>query len=416
MGIEPGERRGATPGRARAQSGQSPRHATCSRRRGRAASRRPAAAPQTSRRRGREPRQVADDRGAVLRPRVRIGRPARIVRQRRRRRARRMPARPGRRASRSSRPAARSSVGVRSMPAKWPPSAVGEPATTIVDRHQRRSIRAGIASGASCGRCALADFALERYFARWEFAVEHLLCASDVQGWPMAELLELADDETRALWDGLTLGLHGVDRPPAAPARDRRAVRGLDAGRRPRLRRRRGGDLLPGQRAARAGRPRHRDLARLPEPVRGRPRGRRDVTLHELREDDGWALDVDRLRAPVHAGDAAGRRQRPAQPDRHAARPRDVRRAGRDRRARPAPPGRRRGLSLPRARRGRPLPAGADARRAGVSIGVMSKSFAMAGLRIGWLATRDRDAAGALRARSRTTRRSARRRRRRCWR
>ncbi|MEX1171188.1 MAG: aminotransferase class I/II-fold pyridoxal phosphate-dependent enzyme, partial [Chloroflexota bacterium] len=37
------------------------------------------------------------------------------------------------------------------------------------------------------------------------------------------------------------------------------------------------------------------------------------------------------------------------------------------------------------------LPAGADAMARGVSIGVMSKSFAMAGLRIGWMATRDRD-------------------------
>jgi aspartate/methionine/tyrosine aminotransferase len=36
------------------------------------------------------------------------------------------------------------------------------------------------------------------------------------------------------------------------------------------------------------------------------------------------------------------------------------------------------------------LPAGADAFERGISLGVMSKSFAMAGLRIGWLATRDR--------------------------
>jgi aspartate/methionine/tyrosine aminotransferase len=36
------------------------------------------------------------------------------------------------------------------------------------------------------------------------------------------------------------------------------------------------------------------------------------------------------------------------------------------------------------------LPAGADALETGVSIGVMSKSFALAGLRIGWVATRDR--------------------------
>ena len=37
------------------------------------------------------------------------------------------------------------------------------------------------------------------------------------------------------------------------------------------------------------------------------------------------------------------------------------------------------------------LPAGADAFERGISLGVMSKSFAMAGVRIGWLATRDRD-------------------------
>ena len=55
------------------------------------------------------------------------------------------------------------------------------------------------------------------------------------------------------------------------------------------------------------------------------------------------------------------------------------------------PPPRRRGLSLPRARRRRPLTAGADAFERGISLGVMSKSFAMAGLRIGWLATRDRE-------------------------
>ena len=50
------------------------------------------------------------------------------------------------------------------------------------------------------------DFQLERFFARYEFSVPYLLCASDVEGWPMAEVLALADDEVRALWDGLKLG------------------------------------------------------------------------------------------------------------------------------------------------------------------------------------------------------------------
>ena len=50
------------------------------------------------------------------------------------------------------------------------------------------------------------DFELERFFARYEFAVRHLLCASDVEGWPMADLLALADPEAAALWHDLRLG------------------------------------------------------------------------------------------------------------------------------------------------------------------------------------------------------------------
>ena len=49
-------------------------------------------------------------------------------------------------------------------------------------------------------------FALERYFAKYEFSVRHLLCCSDCDGMPMAKLLDLADEETRAMWDGLAPG------------------------------------------------------------------------------------------------------------------------------------------------------------------------------------------------------------------
>ena len=49
-------------------------------------------------------------------------------------------------------------------------------------------------------------FALERYFAYWEFKAPYLLCTSDIQGWKMRDLLALADPESLALWQDLSLG------------------------------------------------------------------------------------------------------------------------------------------------------------------------------------------------------------------
>jgi len=52
----------------------------------------------------------------------------------------------------------------------------------------------------------IAAFQLERYFAKWEFAVRHVLCASDCEPWAMHELLSLADDDALARWNSLRLG------------------------------------------------------------------------------------------------------------------------------------------------------------------------------------------------------------------
>jgi DNA-binding transcriptional MocR family regulator len=52
----------------------------------------------------------------------------------------------------------------------------------------------------------LPDFELERFFARWEFTAPYLLCVSDIEGLKLTELLSLADEESRNLWNGLSLG------------------------------------------------------------------------------------------------------------------------------------------------------------------------------------------------------------------
>jgi DNA-binding transcriptional MocR family regulator len=64
----------------------------------------------------------------------------------------------------------------------------------------------------------LQDFALERFFARWEFRAEMILCASDLEGWPMRELLELAEPADRRRWDELRLGYTESSGDPALRA------------------------------------------------------------------------------------------------------------------------------------------------------------------------------------------------------
>jgi aspartate/methionine/tyrosine aminotransferase len=236
----------------------------------------------------------------------------------------------------------------------------------------------------------IADFALERYFARWEFAVDHLLCASDVQGMPMAELLALADAETRAMWNGLTLGYTESTGHPLLRREIASLYDGLDAD-----------DLLVFAGAEEAifclanvmlGRGDHAIVTwpgyqSLYEVARSTGA---DVTLHELRADAGWALDIDLLRRQVTPATKlivvnAPHNPTGMLPDRASfdALVAIAEETGAH-------------LLVDEVYRflefdeGDRLPAGADALERGISLGVMSKSFAMAGLRIGWLATHDR--------------------------
>jgi aspartate/methionine/tyrosine aminotransferase len=237
----------------------------------------------------------------------------------------------------------------------------------------------------------IADFALERYFARWEFAVEHLLCASDVEPYPMADLLALADDESRDLWDDLHLGYTESTGHPLL----RREIAGL-------YETLEADDVLtfagaeeavfclmnvvvgPGDHVIVTW-PGYQSLYEV-----ARAAGA-DVTLHELREGDAWAIDVERLRREVTPTTRlivinAPHNPTGMLPDRatYAALVEVAAEAG----AWLLVDEVYRGLEFDEGDR---LGAGADALDGGISLGVMSKAYAMAGLRIGWLASRDRD-------------------------
>jgi len=237
----------------------------------------------------------------------------------------------------------------------------------------------------------IADFALERYFARWEFAVDHLLCASDVQGYPMAELLALADDDTRRMWDGLTLGYTESTGHPLLRAEIASLYEDLEpdhvlvfAGAEEAIFCLANVLLSPGDHAVVTW-PGYQSLY---EVARAAGAG---VTLHELREEHGWAIDIDLLRSQVTPSTRlvvvnAPHNPTGMQPDRATfdALVALAEEVG----AQILVDEVYRFLEFDGVER---LPAGADASPRGISLGVMSKSFAMAGLRIGWLATRDRD-------------------------
>lgn len=52
----------------------------------------------------------------------------------------------------------------------------------------------------------LKPFKLERYFAKYEFSVKYLLSSSDCDGLSQSEVVSWADEETKQLWDNLKLG------------------------------------------------------------------------------------------------------------------------------------------------------------------------------------------------------------------
>lgn len=236
----------------------------------------------------------------------------------------------------------------------------------------------------------IADFALERYFARWEFAVKHVLCASDVEGWSMAELLELADDETRGMWAGLKLGYTQSTGHPllrAAIAETYDSIEADDvlvlAGAEEAIFCLLSTSLQEGNHVIVTW-PGYQSLYEV-----ARAAGAQ-VSLHALREEDGWSLDVDRLVRSFRPETRMVVVNAPHNPTGMLPSEKEWRRLASECAAA--------GIRLVSDEVYRflehdgaaTLPAAADLDERAVSIGVMSKSFAMAGLRIGWLATRDR--------------------------
>lgn len=239
------------------------------------------------------------------------------------------------------------------------------------------------------------EFRLERYFAAHEFTVRYILSASDPESLSLAELLALADPATRDLWDHLSLG---YTESPGHP-RLRAEIAGLYAGIAP--------DevlvavpeeaifiamqalLRPGDHVI-ATFPAYQSLLEVPAAV-----GCAVTPWPLAPSDGGWQLDLDFLAGQI------GPRTRliivnfPHNPTGYL--PPASLQAG------IVDLARRHGLylfsdemyrGLEYAAESR-LPAACDLYERAVSLSGLSKSFALPGLRIGWLATHDREVLAA---------------------
>ena len=233
----------------------------------------------------------------------------------------------------------------------------------------------------------IADFALERYFARWEFAVRHVLCASDAETLEMRELLSLADDDGRRRWDDLRLGYTESLGLPALREEIASLYSGLDeddiitfAGAEEGVFVSMHALLDAGSHAVVAW-PAYQSLYDVARSIGAA------VTLVPLDPRD-WSLDIEAVAAAMQPNtrvivvnsphNPTGAQIEPAQFERLIAIAElhgaylfsdEVYRFMEH--------------SAPR------LPAAVERSEMGLSLGVMSKAFGLPGLRIGWLATRD---------------------------
>jgi aspartate/methionine/tyrosine aminotransferase len=258
----------------------------------------------------------------------------------------------------------------------------------------------------------IADFKIERYFAQWEFAVPYVLGASDVEGYRLQDLLALADDETRQLWDALTLGYTESQGHPRLRAEiatlydaNARANTNANASANTSVSATAtvaiGADdvlvsnpveaiflfahaaLQPGDHAIVVW-PAYQALYEAARSAQA------DVTLLPLSPETGWQLDLDALRAALRPNTRAIVINSPHNPTGAMidARTFDAIVAiAREAKAWLFSDEMYRFLEFDESAR---LPACANVYERGLSLGGMSKSFAMGGARIGWLATRDR--------------------------
>jgi aspartate/methionine/tyrosine aminotransferase len=235
----------------------------------------------------------------------------------------------------------------------------------------------------------LPAFKLEEFWKKYEFTTPHLLCCSDAEAWSLQELLALADPASLKLWHSLALG---YTESPGHPLL-REEVAHLYATLNPEQVLTCAGAeegiycamrvlIKPGEHVIVID-PCYQSLAALPRAFGA------DITAVQLREENKWKLDLSDVQKAFRPNTKLLILNYPHNPTGTLLDPLVLeglielsRKSG----AYIFSDEVYRFLEVDESQR---MPSLADAYEKGISLNVMTKSFGLAGLRIGWLATQD---------------------------
>jgi aspartate/methionine/tyrosine aminotransferase len=232
-------------------------------------------------------------------------------------------------------------------------------------------------------------FKLEEFWKKHEFSAPYLLCPSDAEPWSLKELLTLADSETRHLWDALHLGYTESPGLPLLREEIAQLYSSIDkdqilttAGAEEGIYCAMQSLLSPGDHVI-AISPCYQSLETLPKALGA------EVTFITLDPLKKWKMDIEELKSAFRSSTRLLVLNYPHNPtgallDQQVFETMiDLAKAVG---AYIFSDEVYRYLEIDESKR---LPAMADAYEKGISLNVMTKAFGLAGLRVGWLASRD---------------------------
>lgn len=233
------------------------------------------------------------------------------------------------------------------------------------------------------------DFKLEEFWKKYEFTSPYLLCCSDAETWTLQELLAIADPDSKKLWESLALG---YTESPGHPMLRQEITQLYYSVKPDEILTFSGAEegiyctmrvlIEPGDHVIIID-PCYQSLASLPLILGG------DITTIQLKPENQWNLDLEEVRKAFRTNTKLLVLNYPHNPTGAVLEKKildglielarsngtyifcdEVYRY----------------LEVDETQR---MPSIADAYEKGISLNVMTKSFGLAGLRIGWLATRE---------------------------